>query len=112
MAIRIYEVESKDISKVKNILDAQDAKDPKTGQWVQNPFKSQGYIMRDASALGLSKPATYIHIRAEDSFFKANEKKLTDAGAKLLKGKEAADVQKKIDDLENAAMEGIGSIFG
>ncbi len=112
MGIRIYEAESKDIAKVKNILDAQDAKDPTTGQWVQNPFKAQGYIMRDATTLGLTKPATYIHIKAEDSFFKANEKKLTEAGAKLMKGKDAAEIQKKIDELENAAMEGMGSIFG
>jgi hypothetical protein len=111
--VHVYEIAQMNISKIKNILDAEDKKDPKNpAKWIINEFKTQGYILRDSRAVGKSTEAHYLYIKADDEFFKRNEKALLDAGAKLLKGKEAAEVQKKIEDLENAAIEGLGGIFG
>ena len=111
--VRVYELAQASLGKVKNILDAEDKKDPKNPtKWIINEFKTQGYILRAGQAIGKDTEASYLYIKADDEFFKRNEKALLDAGAKLLKGKEAAEIQKKIEDLENAAIEGLGGIFG
>ena len=111
--VRVYEIAQASIGKIKGVLDAEDKKDPKNpAKWIINEFKTQGYILRASQAIGKSTEAHYLYIKADDEFFKRNEKALLDAGAKLLKGKESAEVQKKIEDLENAAIEGLGGIFG
>ncbi len=110
--VRVYELAQASVGKIKNILDADDRRDPKNPtKWIINEFKTQGYILREGRAIGHGAEASYLYIKADDEFFKRNEKALLDAGAKLLKGKEAAEVQKKIEDLENAAIEGLGGIF-
>lgn len=110
MVVKIFEIAG--LSAVKKILEADDVKDPKTGKWVINEFKTQGYKLQDAASLGISKTVTYLYIKAGEDFFKKHEKTLLDAGAKELKGPEYEDVKGKFEHAEESAIEGMGSIFG
>ncbi|HIH14536.1 MAG TPA: hypothetical protein HA224_04780 [Nanoarchaeota archaeon] len=110
MAVKIYETEN--AGAVKKVLEAEDLKDSKTGKWIINEFKTQGYKFQDAASLGISKHVSYVYIGASDDFFKKHEKSLLDAGAKSLKGKEFEEVKKKIESSEDDAVAGMGAIFG
>jgi len=126
--IKVYEIPADKIDSVKNILEAPDQtsgeldieleKNPGKGDkekaksWKINEFKKQGFILREAKALGIEKKVFYLQISGEDEFFKRNEKFLLDAGAKTLNTKEADDIIKKINELESNASSGIGFIFG
>jgi hypothetical protein len=125
---KIYEVPADKIDKLKKILEAPDgisgeldveleAEQGKGGKekaksWKANEFKKQGYILREAKTLDISKKVFYLYIQAEDNFFKSHEKILLDASAKLLKGSEGDDIIKKIENSESNASSGIGFIFG
>ena len=126
--IKVYEIPVNKIDSIKNILEAPDQtsgeldveieKEPGKGNkekaksWKINEFKKQGFILREAKALGIEKKVFYLQISAEEEFFQKNEKFLLDAGAKTLNSKEADDIIKKINELESSASSGIGFIFG
>lgn len=125
--IKIYEIPSENIDSVKNILEAPDQtsgelnveleKEPgkakeKAKSWKINEFKKQGYILREAKALGIDKKTFYLQISAEEDFFNRNEKLLLEAGAKTLNTKDADNIIKKITDMESNASSGIGFVFG
>ena len=125
--IKVYEIPAEKIDSVKNILEAPDQtlgeldveieKEPGKGKekaksWKINEFKKQGFILREAKALGIEKKAFYLQISGEKDFFKRNESAILDAGAKGLKDKEADDIIRKINDMESNASSGIGFIFG
>lgn len=80
--------------------------------FIANQFKTQGYKFQDAASLGIAKTASFLYIKADEDFFKRNEKALLDAGAKELKGKEYENVKKKIESAEEESVAGMGSIFG
>jgi len=110
MVVKIFEVAN--ARPVKQVLEADDKKDPKTGKWAINEFKTQGYKLQDAASLGIAKEVSYLYINASEDFFKRNEKALLDAGAKELKGKDLETVKKKIEGAEESSIEGMGAIFG
>ncbi len=125
--IKVYEIPADKIDSVKNILEAPDQtsgeldveieKEPGKGKekaksWKINEFKKQGFILREAKALGIEKKVFYLQISGEDSFFQENEKLLLDAGAKVLNTKESDNIINKINDMESNASSGIGFIFG
>jgi len=110
MVVKVYEIAN--AGAVRKVLDAEDQKDPKTGKWVINEFKTQGYKLQDAASLGISKEVSYLYINAAEDFFKRNDKALLDSGAKELKNKEYEDVKKKIEAAEEESVAGMGAIFG
>jgi len=127
--IKIYEISSDKLAKIKGILEAEDLPGEELGvdievgegkktetvrakSWKINEFKRQGYLLRDANSLEISKKCSYLYINAGDDFFKKNEKILLDAGAKLLSGDEFNKVKEKIEIAEKSASEGLGFLFG
>lgn len=128
--IKIYEILSDKLSSVKNILEAPEkaigeldveiekeagkkgTKVEKAKEWQINEFKRQGYILRDAKALGMDKKCNYLYIDADADFFERNEKTFLDAGAKILENTEHEKIKKKIEELESGASTGVGFIFG
>ncbi len=125
---KIYEIPADKIDKLKKILEAPDgisgeldveleSEQGKGGKekaksWKANEFKKQGYILREAKTLEISKKVFYLYIQAEDNFFNSNEQILLEAGAKLLKTPESDEIIKKIENSESNASSGIGFIFG
>ena len=127
--IKIYEIPKEKLSELKKILEAEDKPAEELGieieskkgketvrekamRWQVNEFKKQGYLLRDAKALGIKSEGSFLYISASDDFFERNEKILLDIGVRVLKGKELEDVKVKIEGAEEEAASGIGSIFG
>ncbi len=126
--IKIYEIKLAKLQKIKNVLEAQDTATgeldveiekeagkgnlEKAKAWRVNEFKKNGYILREARALGIEKKVSYLYISGDEKFFERNEKVLFDLGAKVLGGKDAQEIKEKIEALEQGASEGIGFIFG
>lgn len=129
--IKIYEIPSEKLASVKQILEAPEketgeiagvelkAEEGKKGakveaakEWKINEFKRQGYILRDAKAIGFEEAGSYLYIDASEDFFERNEKLLLDAGAKLLEGEKFEKATEKIKAGEEAAAESMGAIFG
>ncbi len=78
---------------------------------IANEFARNGYNLKSGESLG--KPgASYLYIKADEDFFAKNEKILTDTGAEMITGDEAAEVEKKIDEEGESAAAGMGAIFG
>jgi len=71
----------------------------------------QSIILREASALGLSGDGYYLQIDGSDAALK-KAKEILSTDAKELKGKEAENVKKAIDEQESNAAAGFGAIFG
>jgi len=127
--IKIYEIPTDKLDKIKNILEAPEkavgeldveiekeagrkgSKSEKAKEWKINEFKRQGYILRDAKALEIDKKISYLYIDANEDFFERNEKVLVEAGAEVLKDKEYNEIKEKIDKLESGASQGMGLIF-
>ncbi len=128
--IKIYEISSDKLQKVKNIIEAPEkatgeldveiekedgkkgTKIEKAKEWKINEFKRTGYILRDGKALGFEEKETYLYINADEDFFKRNEKILLDNGAKVLEGEKFEKVKKKIEETESEASAGVGFVFG
>jgi len=125
--IKVYEIPAEKIDSVKNILEAPDQtsgelnveieKEPGKGKekaksWKINEFKKQGFILREARALGIEKKVFYLQISGEKDFFQRNESAILNAGAKALNTSDADDIIRKINEMESNASSGIGFIFG
>jgi hypothetical protein len=126
--IKIYEIAPEHLAKLKNILEAQETvageldveieKEQGKGNlekakaWKINEFKRNGYILREAKALGIDKRVSYLYIDSSDDFFKRNEKILIDNGAKLMHGHEFEEVKSKIQSSEETSAQGLGLLFG
>lgn len=128
--IKIYEIELARLQKIKNVLEAPDVTAgeldvelekeagkkgsalEKAKAWKVNEFKKNGYILREAKALGSDKKVSYLYIQGDEGFFKRNERTLLELGAKILQGKEFDEIKEKIEALEQGASEGIGFVFG
>ncbi|UCD21119.1 MAG: hypothetical protein JSW08_01060 [archaeon] len=125
--INIYEIPKDKLQTVKKILEAQDqagedldfeiekeagkGKMAKAKSWNINEFRKQGYALRDSKALNLEGDSSYLYIKGDESFFERNEKKLTEAGAKKIEGETYEKVKEKVEEQENSAASGFGSIF-
>ncbi|MGB9707933.1 MAG: hypothetical protein ACPLXC_01225 [Candidatus Pacearchaeota archaeon] len=128
--IRIYEIEIAKLQKIKNVLEAQDTATgeldielekeagkkgsamEKAKAWRVNEWKKNGYILREAKAIGIDKKVSFLYVSAPEDFFERNEKQIVDLGANELKGEEFEKVKTKIEEAEQGASEGIGFIFG
>ncbi|MCX8193785.1 MAG: hypothetical protein N3G19_00240 [Candidatus Pacearchaeota archaeon] len=126
--IKIYEIELNKLQKIKNVLEAPDSAAgeldielekeqgkgimEKARAWKVNEWKKNGYILRDAKALGIDKKVSFLYVSAPEDFFEKNEKAIVALGAKVLKGKDYDDVKAKIEESEAGAAGGLSLIFG
>ena len=127
--IKIYEIPKADLVRIKEILEQEEKPleeldveiefghgkekgKAKASAWSINEFRTNGYILREASAFGIKKDCSYLYIEASEDFFKKNEKILLENGAKLLKGDEFEKVKQKIQEQESNVEESLGVLFG
>jgi len=97
------------LAEVKKIVEA-----PETmveGKFRINEFTRTGFNLRDSNSLGLPGNFYYLYIKADEDFFKRNEKSIMIKGVTKLSGKEYEEVKKKIEDELSGAESGLGSVF-
>ncbi|MEM0372464.1 MAG: hypothetical protein QXO69_01305 [archaeon] len=103
--LNIYRIPSEKIRDAKAVLENPDV--------VVNMWARNGYIFRDAKTLGLDKKCSYVYAEGPQEFFEKHEKELTSIeGIEKVSGEEFGKVKQKINDEQNNALSGVGSIFG
>ncbi|MEM3400077.1 MAG: hypothetical protein QXP42_04570 [Candidatus Micrarchaeia archaeon] len=103
METRIYECTRENYKKLQAILG-------------ENPydavsFSRQGYKLKEGKHIGGDADKYYLYIKADEAFFKFADGKLGDIAVRLT-GEKAEKLIGAIEEEENAAESGIGSIFG
>lgn len=103
MESRVYMCESAKTPELKKVIEA----DP----YQSDSFATQGYVLKGGDALGMDTKKMYLYIKADPDFFKKAEEKLKGIVERAKKENEAA-VVKKIEEEQNSAASGFGSLFG
>ena len=105
MADYVFLVEMKDYEKLKKLLET----DPYAG----DSFGRLGYTLRDSKAAGLKGGSYVLHFRCEEKeAAKYKERLKTVESLKEMEGSEKESVVKSLEESENSATAGFGSIFG
>ncbi|MFH0929556.1 MAG: hypothetical protein V1818_04370 [Candidatus Aenigmatarchaeota archaeon] len=77
-----------------------------------NELVRNGYGLHGAQAIEVEKDSSFLYIKADEDFFRKNEKLLMIEGVKKMEGNEMEKIKNKIEELEEKALEGFGGIFG
>lgn len=103
MEARVYVCDSAKTQDLKKIVEA----DP----YQKDSFATQGYILKGGDALGMDAKKMYLYIKAEADFFKIAEEKLKGI-VERAKKEDEEKIVKSIEDEQNSAASGFGSMFG
>ena len=99
MTYIIFEVKSENISKINDLLK-------------DDLVSRQSILTRDSSSLNIDKDVSYLKIEGSSEGLKKAEELAKEYEFKKLSNKEADEVNKKIEEQENSAADGMGMIFG
>ncbi len=100
---RLYEVALEKKQALTKVLEA----DP----YATDSFARVGYRIRDGASLGEDKSKVYLYISSSADFIRKADAALKDI-AVVAEGKKAESIIKKIKEEEEAAEQGLGSLFG
>ncbi len=100
---RIYKIERSNVKELKNIL----ASNP----YDDNSFARKGYTLREGKSLNLDEEFYYLFINADEDFIKFADERLKNI-AIILNGEEFDKARQIYEDMENAAQQGFGALFG
>lgn len=95
----IFEVKSENISKINDLLK-------------DDLVSRQSILTRDSSSLNIDKNVSYLKIAGSNEGIKKAEELAKDLEFKKLSKKDAEEIDKKIEEQENSAADGMGMIFG
>ncbi len=99
MTYVIFEVKPENISKINELLK-------------DDLVSRQSILTRDSSSLNIDKDVSYLKIEGSSEGIKKAEGLAKEYEFKKLNKKEAEEINKKIEDQENSAADGMGMIFG
>jgi hypothetical protein len=99
MTYVIFEVKSENIAKINDILK-------------DDLVNRQSILTRDSSSLNIDKNVSYLKIEGSIEGIKKAEELAKEFKFKKLSIKKAEEVNKKIEEQENSAADGMGMIFG
>lgn len=95
----IFEVKPEDLGKINNVVK-------------DDIVSRQSILTRDASSLGFDKEVSYLKIEGSNDGLKKAEELAKEQGFNKLKSKKAEEINKKIQEQEDSAADGMGMIFG
>jgi hypothetical protein len=95
----IFKVKSEDTGKIKKLVD-------------DDLVSRQSVLTRDSSSLDIKGESSYVKIEGSKEGLKRAEELGKELGFKKLSGKEAEKVNDMIEEQENSAASGMGTIFG
>ena len=101
--ILVFELPSADKAKLTALLEA----DP----YAEKSFPRNGYKVKDGTQAGQDKGKTYLYLKATDEFAAFAREKLKELAVEA-KPEVRDQIAKKIEEEENSAEVGFGSIFG
>ena len=95
----IFEVKPEKISKINELLK-------------DDLVSRQSILTRDSSSLNIDKDVSYLKIEGSNEGIKKAEELAKEFEFKKLSKKDAEKIDKKIEEQENSAADGMGMIFG
>ena len=95
----IFEVKTKDVGKINQMLK-------------DDLVSRQSILTRDSSSLSIDKDVSYVKIEGSKEGLKKAEEIAKDMKFKKLNKKKSGEVNKKIEEQEDSAADGMGMIFG
>ncbi|MEM4348076.1 MAG: hypothetical protein QXN37_00710 [Candidatus Anstonellaceae archaeon] len=101
--VLVFECPIKDKEKLKAILEQE--------PYAVLSFSRNGYKLKDGAAVGQDPEKCYLFIKATEEFAKFAREKLKEIAIESSQGVAAA-VSRIIEEEENSAEIGFGSIFG
>ena len=99
MAYVIFEVKSESIAKINDLLK-------------DDLISRQSILTRDSNSLNIDKDVSYLKIEGSNEGIKKAEELAKEFEFKKLNQKDAEEINKKIEEQENSAADGMGMIFG
>ena len=99
MTYVIFEVKTKDVGKINQMLK-------------DDLVSRQSILTRDSSSLSIDKDVSYVKIEGSKEGLKKAEEIAKDLKFKKLNKKKSGEVNKKIEEQEDSAADGMGMIFG
>ncbi|MFE3845882.1 hypothetical protein ACFL1L_03370 [Thermoplasmatota archaeon] len=99
MTYVIFEVKSENIAKINDLLK-------------DDLVSRQSILTRDSSSLNIDKNVSYIKIEGSTEGIKKAKELAKEFEFKKLSVKDAEKINKKIEEQENSAADGMGMIFG
>jgi len=95
----IFEVKTEDVGKINQMLK-------------DDLVSRQSLLTRDSSSLGINKDVFYVKVEGNKEGLKKAEKIAKELEFKKLNKKKSEEVNKKIEEQEDSAADGMGMIFG
>jgi len=95
----IFEVKTEDVGKINQMLK-------------DDLVSRQSILTRDASSLSIDKDVSYVKIEGSKEGLKKAGEIAKDLKFKKLSKKKSGEVNKKIEEQEDSAADGMGMIFG
>ena len=99
MTYVIFEVKTKDVGKINQMLK-------------DDLVSRQSILTRDSSSLSIDKDVSYVKIEGSKEGLKKAEEMAKELKFKKLNKKKSGEVNKKIEEQEDSAADGMGMIFG
>ncbi len=99
MTYVIFEVKAEDVGKINQMLK-------------DDLVSRQSILTRDASSLSIDKDVSYVKIEGSKEGLKKAGEIAKDLKFKKLSKKKSGEVNKKIEEQEDSAADGMGMIFG
>lgn len=99
MTYVIFEVKTEDVGKINQMLK-------------DDLVSRQSILTRDSSSLSIDKDVSYVKIEGSKEGLKKAEEIAKDLKFKKLNKKKSGEVNKKIEEQEDSAADGMGMIFG
>lgn len=99
MTYVIFEVKTEDVGKINQMLK-------------DDLVSRQSILTRDASSLSIDKDVSYVKIEGSKEGLKKAGEIAKDLKFKKLSKKKSGEVNKKIEEQEDSAADGMGMIFG
>ena len=99
MTYVIFEVKTEEVGKINQMLK-------------DDLVSRQSILTRDASSLSIDKDVSYVKIEGSKEGLKKAGEIAKDLKFKKLSKKKAGEVNKKIEEQEDSAADGMGMIFG
>ena len=99
MTYVIFEIKSENITKINDLLK-------------DDLVSRQSILTRDSSSLNIKKDVSYLKIEGSPDGIKKAEELAKEFEFKKLDKKKAEEINKKIEEQENSAADGMGMIFG
>ena len=95
----IFEVKTEDVGKINQLLK-------------DDIVSRQSILTRDSSSLNIDKDVSYLKIEGSEEGLKKAEEIAKEFKFKKLKKNESEKINKKIEEQEDSAADGMGMIFG